>query len=498
MAGAFDDLIPAQPAQQSPQGFDDLIPQGDAAPQGNAANWGPTTEILNGAMMGTLPEAEGWVSKHLPQGTMPSGQQIQADRDAYAGQHPYISAAANMTGGAVPYAAAGEALAPAGMLARAMGMAGTGATLNGGAAAIKGEDPTVPAMVGAAAGAGGELASTALTGAGGKLADALLNRNVEAPSAAALKSASNAGYDALQTGPSAMAATMPLSEGAQFGQDTLDQLGNKWLSDTQAAKQFSALANPPPGASSVTAGGLETARQNLNSIIRQSPGTAEAAAATVGKQSIDDLVASKASTDPDWAQFASDASDARGNWAAQKRSATLTGALDKSAGAAEAGNGDLAGKLGQRANAILSSPRLSQGLTDDDQSALQGIRSGTPLSGLARAASAGEGKTLWGGALLGLDTLHNTGSVPAAVAAAVGPYAAGKLAQAGSGYFARGAMGAADEATRMNSPLFRQMVASGQSAAPVDVGPTQVAARKLAAALGAPALQQQGQQNAPQ
>ena len=85
----FADLIPPQPLApaQAPQirltptdeqpanggwqsaplvnPFNDLIP---AAPQGNAANWGPTTEILNGAMMGTLPQAEGWVSNHCRMG----------------------------------------------------------------------------------------------------------------------------------------------------------------------------------------------------------------------------------------------------------------------------------------------------------------------------------------------------------------------------------------------------------------------------------------------
>jgi hypothetical protein len=103
-------------------------------------------------MMGTLPQAEGWIGSKLSSSWgMPSGQQIQADRDAYATQHPYISGAANIAGGSVPYMAAGEALAPAGVLARALGMGATGAALNGGAAAVKGEDSSIPALAGAAA-----------------------------------------------------------------------------------------------------------------------------------------------------------------------------------------------------------------------------------------------------------------------------------------------------------------------------------------------------------
>ena len=44
-------------------------------------------------------------------------------------------------------------------------------------------------------------------------------------------------------------------------------------------------------------------------------------------------------------------------------------------------------------------------------------------------------------------------------------------------------MNAADQATRVNSPLFQQWVQSGRSAAPVDVSPTAAAARKLVAAM---------------
>jgi hypothetical protein len=245
------------------------------------------------------------------------------------------------------------------------------------------------------------------------------------------------------------------------------------------------LANPPAGAVGVPTGSLEEALQSLNGLIRQNPGTTEAAAASLAKSKLDAFAASppaRSVVSGDVQPHLDQLQDARGNWAAAKRSGTLTGALDRAQGAAEAGNGDLASRLGQRANAILNSPRLSQGLTDADRSALEGIRSGTPLSGLARAASGGEGRTRWGAGLLGLEG-YQQGGIPGAIAGGIAPWALSKGAQGASGYFAKNAMNAADTATRVNSPLFRQMVESGQSAAPVDVGPGTAAAQRLGSAL---------------
>jgi len=483
MAGAFDDLIPAQ--AQTPQGFDDLIPQG------NASNWGPTTEVLNGAMMGTLPAAEGWVSKHLPQGWMPNGQQIQADRDAYAAQHPYISGAANMAGGAIPYVAAGEALAPAGAIARVAGMGATGAALNGGAAAVNGQDPTTSALLGAVGGAGGEAASSALTGAGAKLAEALLNRGVNIPSAASLKSLADSQYSALQNGPRAMAAIMPLQEGAQFGQDTLDQLGSKWLDETRAAREFGKFTNPPPGAVGVTAGGIETARQNLNDIIRQNPNTSEATAARVGKSAIDKLVAAKAATDPDWASFAADAAAARGNWAGYKGSNTITGATDKATGRAATNLVDNSPQLiSKRAQSLLENPRLTQGLP---QEALDQVAS-VAHPGTFRKVLSSIG-AIGGHTGVGLSTAipmavfeaAQHGLTPETVGMGVGAAALGVGTHALNTALAKRGMNAAAENVRMASPAFQDALASGASTALVDVSPAQIAARKLAAALAASA-----------
>jgi hypothetical protein len=243
------------------------------------------------------------------------------------------------------------------------------------------------------------------------------------------------------------------------------------------------LQTPPSNAVGTTTGGLETARQMLASIASKQPGTEEATAANEAKRGLDSWSNNVAAGNvPDavlegnMGDYLSAAQDARGNWAAAKRSDTLTGMADRAAGNADAGNGDLAQKASQRANAILNSPRLSQGRSDGDRAALEGIRSGVPFSGLARATNHGEGNTLWCAALLGMDAyLH--GGVPGAIAAAAGPWVFGQAAQGASNAFARGAMGSADAATRLTSPLFEQMVRSGQSA------PVNTAAAKLAGAM---------------
>jgi hypothetical protein len=461
-----------------------------AAPQGDASHWGPTTEILNGAMMGNLPAAEGWVSNHLPQGWMPGGQQIQADRDAYAAQHTYISGVANATGGAVPYMAAGEALAPAGLVGRMAGMAGTGAALNGGSAALNGQDPTVPALTGAAAGAGGELGATALTSAGGKLADAILNRGVNVPSSSALRSTANGQYDALQNNP----ASMSLAEGQKLGQDTLSQLGSKWLDGTQTAKQFSALTNPPSGATSVTAGGLESARQNLNAIMRGQPGTPEAAAARLGKQNIDALVAAKAASDPDWASFASDAASARGNWQSAKGSDTITGATNKAVGRAATNLVDNSPQLiSKRAQSLLENPRLTQGFSQDTLDQIGDVAhpsAGRKLLSTVGAMGGHTGVGLSTAVPVALLEAMQHGLTPETVGVGLGAAGLGVATHALNTALAKRGMNAAAENVRMASPAFRDAVSSGASTAPIDVGPTQDAARRLAAALGASGGQQ--------
>jgi hypothetical protein len=482
------------PTDEMPAGVPTDEMPAQAGPQGDASHWGPTTEILNGAMMGNLPAAEGWVSNHLPQGWMPGGQQIQADRDAYAKQHPYISGIANATGGAVPYMAAGEALAPAGLVGRMAGMGATGAALNGGSAALNGQNPTVPALVGGAAGAGGELGATALTSAGGKLADAMLNRGVNVPSSASLRSTTNSQYDALQNNP----ASMPLAEGQKLGQDTLSQLGSKWLDGTQTAKQFSALTNPPPGATGVTAGGLESARQNLNAIIRNDPLSSEATAARLGKQNIDALVAAKAAADPDWASFASDAANARGNWQARKGSDTITGATDKAVGRAATNLVDNSPQLiAKRAQSLLENPRLTQGFSQDTLDQIGDVAH--PSAGRKLLSSIG---AMGGHTGVGLSTAVPValiealqhGLTPETVGVGLGAAGLGVATHALNTALAKRGMNSAAESVRMASPAFRDAVASGASSAPIDVGPAQIAARKLGSALAAsagPRFQQQ-------
>lgn len=366
-----------------------------------------------------------------------------------------------------------------------MGMGATGAALNGGAAEMKGEDPTVPALIGAAGGAGGELASTALTSAGGKLADAVLNRGVNVPAASELKSASDQAFTALRGDRSAVYSTGSVANAAD---DIIDALGNQGMhSGGQGTLQIlNRLANPPSSAVGVPSGGIEEAQQGLNQLIRDNPGTTEATAAGIAKSKLDAFSANPpaGSVVEGRSQDYVDARQAaRGNWATYKRSGTLTGALDRSEGAAEAGNGSLTAKLATRANTILNSPRLSQGLTADDRSSLGDIRAGTPTMRATRFLSSQFGHSGVLNLLLAEGGIEHFG--PAGLALGLVPPAVRSLSNAVGNRSARAAMSAADEATRMNSPLFREWVQSGLSAVPRDVSPATASARKLAAAMTA-------------
>ena len=210
-----------------------------------------------------------------------------------------------------------------------------------------------------------------------------------APTTGELKSAANAGYDAARTGNSALFSTSSVEDMAN---DAIDALGNKGMhSGGQGTLQIlRRLANPGSDAVGVPTGGLEEARQSLSDLIRRNPGTTEAAAVSLAKSKPDAFATnppSGAVMEGDVQPYLDQLVAARGNWAASKRSGTLTGALDRSEGAAEAGNGSLTAKLATRANTILNSPRLSQGLTADDRSALEDIRAGTPTMRASRFIS---------------------------------------------------------------------------------------------------------------
>jgi hypothetical protein len=491
--------------------FDAVDPH-QAAPQGDASQWGPGQEAVNATSMGIGPKLDEWLGKNAPTWMMGGAQpttaaQEQSNADAYKQQNPKMALAADMAGGSLPFLATGGATSGLGLGARALAMAGTGAAAGGVPAAMQGQDPTAPALLGAGLGVGGELGGTALTSAGGKLADAIVNRGVNVPSAADLKNIANPQYTALKANP----ASMSLSEGAQFGQDTLDQLNKQWLGDTKAAKEFSALANPPPPdpgvtRTGVTAGGLETARQNLNAIIRQSPGTAEATAAGVGKQSIDRLVAAKAASDPDWAGFASGAADARGNWAGAKGSDTITGATDKATGRAATNLVDNSPQLiSKRAQSLLENQRLTQGLPQDALDQIGDVaHPGTFRKALSSIGAMGghTGVGLSTAVPIAIIEALQHGLTPETLAVGLGAAGLGVASHAVNTALAKGGMNSAAETVRMASPAFRDAISSGASTAPIDVTPAQIAARKLASAMGAsagqPLLQSQGSQYAPQ
>jgi hypothetical protein len=166
-------------------------------PQGDASQWGPSMEAANAAMFGMGPKINQWIGEHLPAsiaGPPVNANQQQAGAQAWEQQNPKASMAANVVGGAVPYAV-GAATGGAGFIPQAA----IGAIGNSLLPLSQGQDPTSAALGGAASGAAGKLGGALLgrmLGSAGSGAAGAFKPAVNVPTAAALSTAKNAAYDA--------------------------------------------------------------------------------------------------------------------------------------------------------------------------------------------------------------------------------------------------------------------------------------------------------------
>ena len=270
---------------------------------------------------------------------MPSTAQIQADRDAYAAAHPYVSALAGITGGSMPFLATGGAADELGLLGRGAAMAGTGAVAGGLPSAVRGDDASA-------------VAGSALSAPSSERAEKSLAPRSQARQASWLTPFSTETWwlprqasltlprmrDTMRRGRKLCALLDLLRRG--HGERRYRRAGNKGMhSGGQGTLQIlRRLANPGSEAVGVPTGGLEEARQSLSDLIRCNPGTTEAAAVSLAKSKPDAFATnppSGAVTEGDVQPYLDQLVAARGNWAASKRSGTLTGALDRSEGAAD-------------------------------------------------------------------------------------------------------------------------------------------------------------------
>jgi hypothetical protein len=176
--------------------------------------------------------------------------------------------------------------------------------------------------------------------------------------------------------------------------------------------------------------------------------------------------------------YLSAAQDARGNWAAARRSDILTGAADKAENTANA-TGNFTQALKTRATSLLNNSKLTAGMSDDELQGLKDVQAGSPTVKAAEAVrkfTGSQGGNLFESGLAGLEAAQHFGPI-GGMAAVASPWIANKVATGVSNAGSRSAMERLASSLRTRSPLFDQMVASGQSA------PINTAAAKLAGAM---------------
>jgi hypothetical protein len=346
------------------------------------------------------------------------------------------------------------------------------------------DDHTSPQMIDRAANMASVIASPSPAAlAGSRYGQMALPQPAAVPSAAELKAAGGAGYDAARNSGLEIAGDA-VGQMAQGLQQTLQ--GDRGIIEKTAPKTFSILgelANPPQGAT-VGIPGLQAARRGLTGISME--GGTEGLAARQSIKTIDGFlenldpasVVAGTSTAQD---VSNTLRNANANYAAAQRSNTLTGELDRAntgvldraeANAAAANSGtNLDNSIRQRVRSLLANPKELAGFSQEEIDALNQVNKGTFTQNAARIV----GNLLGGGGGLGAAAAGAVagaggsalGLGPTGVgAAALGAPVAGAALKMGENALARRGLNAVDELVRMRSPLYQQMQAAQPPMAP--------------------------------
>lgn len=299
--------------------------------------------------------------------------------------------------------------------------------------------------------------------------NALRPPDLTPPTAEALKAAGAAGYDAARD----MGVHYSSDAVARVAEAARRSMEADGILDELAPKTFSILdklGNPPAGSTAPLAG-LEAARRGLGNAGKDFTNPTEQLAAHRVSEAIDEFIQGG---DPasvvagPAAAAARTIEDARGNYAAGMRSDKLTGveeAADLRAGAANSGL-NLDNSVRGRIASLLLNPKAAAGFSAEERGLLEEVAKGTPTRNAIRYV----GNLLGGGGGLGTAVVGGgaglySGSAAIAAALSVGLPVAGFAAKRGANALTRRALGAADEAGRSRSPLYRQM----QEAVPKEI-----------------------------
>lgn len=294
---------------------------------------------------------------------------------------------------------------------------------------------------------------------------ALRREQPPVPSAEALKDASSAGYNAVRDAgvDYKSDAVRTVAEALQRnleGDGILGELAPKTF------KILDRLTNPPEGSVAPIAG-IEAARRSFGNAAKDFSNPTEQLAAKRAVQGLDEFIERadpSAVVSGSAEKVASALRDARGNYAASKRSDTLTGigdAAELRAAAANSGQ-NLDNSTRQRLVSLLLDKKRSAGFSAAEREAIEQVARGSGTANFLR----GTGNMLGGGGGLGSMVSGSiggalgsaVGGVPgAAIGATLLPSMGAGMKKVAAALTQRGLSGA-DEMTRMRSPLYDQAI----------------------------------------
>jgi hypothetical protein len=271
------------------------------------------------------------------------------------------------------------------------------------------------------------------------------------PSAPELKAAARAGYDHPDVAAVRIAPQAVSDLGTTIENDLVSQGFRARPGQGGAALDTVRELQNAPGPVSVA--DIDSVRKALGQVGKSGIPTADSVAANKAIAHLDDFLPNLNQSDllaGDATQANQIMQDARGNWAAAKRSDMLNTKIDSAelqAASANSGH-NLENALRQRMRSVLTSPKLSRGLSSDERTAIEGFVKGGPVTNVVRHI----GNYLGGGGGLGHLITTGAGAAVAGLPGAIAAPAAGLALRAFSNMNAASKVRALDTLLRSRSP----------------------------------------------
>lgn len=401
---------------------------------------------------------------------------------AFEQQHPIVDTAAKIAGGTAAFAP----IASTAIGARALGLAGdslpaqiaagtaSGAGIDAADALTRGEDPLTGAASGALFGGAGPVVGRGI----GKVvegAQSLMgNKPPALPTSDALKDAYRA------------AINHPEVQAVQIKPEAVSDLATKMENDLlkqgfrarpgQGGPVFDTIDELKNAPGPVSVQDIDSVRKALGQVGKGIP-TPDSAAARAVTAHLDDFLPNLRPSDVlagDATKAASIMDEARGNYAAAKRSDTLQGKIDAAElQAASANSGaNLENALRQRVKDILNSPKLRAGFSDEEKLMMQRIVRGSAPANIIRAV----GNLLGGGGGLGAIVTGGAGMMATGSPAAfIAPLAGAAVKKIGN-RMTEAQLAKLDEMIRLRAPaseaanMVRQSLAARRARAITNAG----------------------------